>query len=224
MNNRPTNQDNDDEGKSFLGRWSKNKLANQQSHDATNEEAIPAEAQPPADETSPDDVPKPQVLTDDDMPDVETITGDSVVADFFSPGVSKILRRKALRKLFHSEVFNIRDGLNDYDDDYTKFEKLGNVITADMRHRMEMEAKRLSNLEEEAQENDMASVPSADIETTSETVNDDPPPDNQKSDADTESEHAHEQEPGVEVDDSMNSNTMESQEPTGIDDSTEKHI
>ena len=39
--------------------------------------------------------------------------------------VSESLRRLALRKLFHGADFNIRDGLDDYDGDYTSFVKLG---------------------------------------------------------------------------------------------------
>ena len=61
---------------------------------------------------------------------------------FFSPKVSEALRKQALRKLFGCSGFNIRDGLDDYDDDFTQFETLGDIITADMRHQMEMESRR----------------------------------------------------------------------------------
>ena len=81
-------------------------------------------------------------LTDEDMPDIESMTADSDYTDFLSPGVSEALRKIALRKLFHSEVFNIRDGLDEYDGDYTQFEKLGSIVTSDMQHQIEMEAQR----------------------------------------------------------------------------------
>jgi len=83
-----------------------------------------------------------RILTDEDMPDIESLTPDSVYADFLSPGVSEELRKLALRKLFHGEAFNIRDGLDEYDDDFTKFEKLGDIVTSDMRHQLELEAQR----------------------------------------------------------------------------------
>ncbi len=83
------------------------------------------------------------VLTDADMPDLDSLAEDASYADFLSPGVSDELRRRALRKLFHSAAFNVRDGLNDYDGDFTQFEKLGDIVTADMKHRMEMEAERM---------------------------------------------------------------------------------
>jgi hypothetical protein len=83
-----------------------------------------------------------RILTDEDMPDIESLTPESDYTDFLSPGVSDKLRKLALRKLFHDEVFNIRDGLDEYDDDFTRFEKLGDIVTSDMRHQLELEAQR----------------------------------------------------------------------------------
>ena len=81
-------------------------------------------------------------LTDEDMPPVETLTFDSDFSGFLSPNVSDRLRQLALRKLFHCEEFNVCDGLDDYDGDYTTFAKLGDIVTADMKHQIEMEAQR----------------------------------------------------------------------------------
>jgi len=85
-----------------------------------------------------------KVLTDEDMPDIKSMTPDSDYTDFLSPGVSEELRNAALRKLFLSEVFNIRDGLNEYDEDYTHFESLGDIVTADMKHQLELKAERMA--------------------------------------------------------------------------------
>ena len=41
-----------------------------------------------------------------------------------------------------SAVFNVRDGLDDYDEDFTSFEALGDIVTSDMKHQAEMEAER----------------------------------------------------------------------------------
>ena len=92
------------------------------------------------DENSPD---APPPLTDADMPSLKDLDGDSDYAGFLSPDVSEELRRMALRQLFHSAQFNICDGLDDYDEDFTSFEKLGDIVTSDMKHRMEMEKKEL---------------------------------------------------------------------------------
>ncbi len=90
------------------------------------------------------------VLSDTDMEPVEGMTEESDFSKFMSPGVSDELRNLALRKLFHAPIFNIRDGLDEYDGDYTWFEKLGDIVTADMRHQMELEANK--KLEQEARE------------------------------------------------------------------------
>ena len=100
------------------------------------------------------------VLTDEDMPDIESLTPESDYTDFLSPGVSDKLRKLALRKLFQGEAFNIRDGLDEYDDDYTRFEKLGDIVTSDMRHQLELEAQRRAEqlLQHEDQSSDAGNV------------------------------------------------------------------
>ena len=90
------------------------------------------------------------VLTDVDMPAIESLKEDSNFGQFMSPGVSDELRNLALRKMYQAPFFNIRDGLDEYDEDFTTFEKLGDIITADMRHQMEIEARK--KLEQEAEE------------------------------------------------------------------------
>ena len=83
-----------------------------------------------------------EALTDEDMPPLDTLGEDSDYSGFLSPGVSEALRRRALRKLFSSAVFNIPDGLDDYDDDFTSFAALGDIVTSDMKHQAEVEAER----------------------------------------------------------------------------------
>ena len=86
-----------------------------------------------------------KALTDEDMPSLDTLDENSDYSGFLSPGVSEALRRRALRKLFSSAVFNIPDGLDDYDyddDDFTSFAALGDIVTSDMKHQAEVEAER----------------------------------------------------------------------------------
>jgi len=85
------------------------------------------------------------------LPDLETLDEGSDYSAFLGAGVDETLRRKALRKLFHSPKFNVCDGLDDYCDDFTSFEKLGDVITADMRHQLERAAERLERLADSAE-------------------------------------------------------------------------
>ena len=83
-----------------------------------------------------------KILTDEDMPPLDSLDEGSDYSGFLSPGVSEGLRRRALRKLFMSAVFNVPDGLDDYDEDFTSFQALGDIVTSDMKHQAEMEAER----------------------------------------------------------------------------------
>ena len=72
----------------------------------------------------------PPLLGDADMPPLDSLGPESDYSGFLSPGVSEELRRLALRKLFHSPLFNVTDGLDDYDDDFTSFAVLREAFHA----------------------------------------------------------------------------------------------
>jgi ferredoxin len=76
-----------------------------------------------------------------DLPALDEITADTDVSMFMAGHVDEELRREALRKLFRTARFNRCDGLDDYCEDYNSFESLGDVVTADMRHRVERLAR-----------------------------------------------------------------------------------
>ncbi len=61
-----------------------------------------------------------------------------------------------MRKLFHSPKFNVRDGLDDYDLDYTNPEPLGNIVTAEMRRRILREIERLVESDEDVADETVA--------------------------------------------------------------------
>ena len=111
------------------------------------------DARESTDDASESAVIEEKVLTDEDMPPLDSLDENSDYSGFLSSGVSEALRRRALRKLFSSAVFNIPDGLDDYDDDFTSFAALGDIVTSDMKHQAEMEAERAKRAE-----------PSADVE------------------------------------------------------------
>ena len=88
--------------------------------------------------------PEAPLLTDVDMPPVESLDAGSDLSGFFSKGVSAALRRAAFRHVFSQPSYNVRDGLNDYDGDYTAFEPLGDTVTSDMKfHAARHERERL---------------------------------------------------------------------------------
>jgi hypothetical protein len=145
-----------DNKESALSRWSRRKLEADQLAPAV-EESVQLDTEAgltTVDQAAADAETKP-VLTDADMPDIESLDEDSDFSGFMSAGVSDKLRNLALRKLFKAPVFNIRDGLDEYDEDYTYFEKLGDIVTCDMKHQIEMqEMKRREEQESEAEEHD----------------------------------------------------------------------
>ena len=160
-----------DSKESALRRWSRrkqetestrtiepSKLETEVSPDAT----LPVEAEAES---------KP-VLTDADMPAIETLDEESDFSGFMSAGVSDELRNLALRKLFKAPVFNIRDGLDEYDEDYTYFEKLGDIVTCDMKHEIEMKEQK----EREALEAAEAAEAEAEVEAM-ESIEDEADPD-----------------------------------------------
>ncbi len=150
---------------SILTRWSRRKQLAARSK--IEEQKLEGE-QPIASE-----VPTPEVIeykTDADMPPIESIDEQSDLSDFFSPKVSEALRKQAFRKLFHLPTYNITDGLNDYDEDYTQFTSLGDIVTAEMRHQIKQEAKRaLAVADSEEESSKKSSTKQADEDISLET-------------------------------------------------------
>ncbi|MBD3609413.1 MAG: DUF3306 domain-containing protein [Gammaproteobacteria bacterium] len=81
-------------------------------------------------------------LTDNDMPSLDSLNESSDYGIFLSEKVSEQVRKAALRKMFHMPGLNIVDGLDDYDEDYTTFEVLGDIITHDMKRMAKVEEQR----------------------------------------------------------------------------------
>lgn len=127
MQDKPPNE-------AFLQRWSRLKTA----------KASEAEVPTPANETesATEAVVTEPVLTDADMPPLDSLDADSDYSGFLSSGVSEELRRLALRKLFQQPSFNCVDELDDYCEDFTQFAALGSILTADMKYRLEQDARQ----------------------------------------------------------------------------------
>lgn len=156
--------DNDDSppgvtGEQFLERWSRRKTAA-----CTDENDIDATPATVAAELPAEQDQQPE-LTDADMPPIESLDSDSDYSVFMSPGVSEQLRTLALRKLFHLPAFNITDGLNDYDEDYTQFASLGGVVTHEMKRllKRELEARTASRAQALPGDEDEAALPSEQV-------------------------------------------------------------
>lgn len=173
-----------EQGDGFLGRWSRLKkqqadvddLQTQQLQTEPVQTGGSIEGRLPADSAS--DIaatveshqstiePEPEPLTDADMPDIETLDEESNFSGFLSEKVSEKLRRKALQKLFHLPEFNIRDGLNEYDEDYSTFIPMGDTVTYQMKQFIERQKQEFNEAleDQDAAESDSVSAadPSAD--------------------------------------------------------------
>lgn len=119
----------DDGDEPFLSRWVRRK---------SESRSVPAEAPSASEDVPAAAEPEPPVLTDADMPPLESLTEGSDFSPFMSPGVSDELRRHALRRLFGATRFNVRDGLDDYDDDYQHFGSLAREVAKRIKERIGM--------------------------------------------------------------------------------------
>ena len=140
-----------DEG--FLARWSRRKQAGYRNHEhpsAPGPQTVSGD--PPAADDLQHTMPQREV-TDADMPPLDSLDDKSDYAAFMSPGVSEQLRAQALRKLFHLPGFHLPDGLDDYDDDFSQFAKLGDIVTHEME-RMLLREKQTADATGAASEPD----------------------------------------------------------------------
>ena len=153
--------DNPQDGQEgFLTRWSRRKDASRKG-EALPEPADDADSPPQDAADTAVDAPSAEVEAPDDeevrepaeaeleLPPLESLGEDSDYSAFMGDGVPQELRQQALKKLFHSPKFNIRDGLDDYDWDFTNPEPLGDIVTAEMRYRIERELERLAGLDDD---------------------------------------------------------------------------
>lgn len=133
--------------KGFLTRWSKRKLEKDSSDSQLSaknaDEAVKPSDQSEQEVESQSEQEKPLWQRED--VDAET-------------------RKAALRSLFSKPEFNIRDGLNEYDDDFTRFAGLGDIVTQDM--------KRMLKLAEEKTRPPQTPEAGSEIETNRQQNND----------------------------------------------------
>jgi len=104
----------------FLSRWSKRKLQAEEGTEQHRDDAAPVE------ETLAEDSVAEAPASEQEKPIWQR---DDVDAD---------TKKTALRQLFRKPEFNIRDGLNEYDDDFTQFAGLGSIVTHEMKRMLKL--------------------------------------------------------------------------------------
>lgn len=144
----------------FLNRWSRRKNQNVEENNSKEQELVAKAEQ--------QEVSERELKTDDDMPALESLTEESDYTGFLSPKVSEVLRKQALRKLFHMPSLNIVDGLDDYAEDFTNFAPLGDLVTEEMK-RVLIREKKKADEQAEAEAQAEAKAENADDDAVDQT-------------------------------------------------------
>ncbi|CAH6963203.1 conserved hypothetical protein [Vibrio chagasii] len=148
----------------FFSRWSQRKL--DESTDKAREAEQPLEetsvtspesaSQTPtsAEELAPND-PAPIEPTNalgesgDTKESASEATEELSMAQLLVSEASESVKKAALRKLFLSEEFNVRDGLDDYDDDYSNLKSLSEGVAESLRDWVKEKAEEETSSEQE---------------------------------------------------------------------------
>ena len=128
---------------SFFSRWSKRKLEettteptdakvvesveSTEPETAQAHEELSTEAQALATEASATETESQQASNETTDPE------EMSVAQLLVSEASESVKKAALRKMFLSEEFNVRDGLDDYDDDYSNLKSLSEGVAETLR-------------------------------------------------------------------------------------------
>ncbi|ARP38264.1 DUF3306 domain-containing protein [Vibrio syngnathi] len=155
----------------FFSRWSQRKLDESTDEPWEVEQTLEATALTPSDssssEISPADLSSemesatPQSLESETLETNEEVhaadtqgsvpeaTEDLSVAQLLVSEASESVKKAALRKLFLSEEFNVRDGLDDYDDDYSNLKSLSEGVAETLRDWVKDKTEEETTPEEE---------------------------------------------------------------------------
>lgn len=125
---------------SFISRWSKRKL-DEKAHELIKTDNQPVTEDQPirlSDEEVTEQSPSikaEETSTDNDIQTVDNgeAPEEMSIANLLTSEVEQSVKKAALRKLFLSEEFNVRDGLDDYDDDYSNLKSLSQSVAETLR-------------------------------------------------------------------------------------------
>jgi len=107
----------EDREKGLLSRWARRKEAVREAEEKERQSPVPEPATPQADGEGEAEIAAA-------LPDIESLDETSDFSVFMREGVPAELRRQALRKLWRiNPIYNFRDGLAEYDLDYTMLGK-----------------------------------------------------------------------------------------------------
>ncbi|MCW4439854.1 DUF3306 domain-containing protein [Vibrio splendidus] len=155
----------------FFSRWSQRKLDESTdepleveqtleateltSSDSSSSEISPADLSSEMESAAPQSLESDALETNEEVnaSDVQDpapeATEDLSVAQLLVSEASESVKKAALRKLFLSEEFNVRDGLDDYDDDYSNLKSLSEGVAETLRDWVKDKTEEETTLEED---------------------------------------------------------------------------
>ncbi|AQU83751.1 MULTISPECIES: DUF3306 domain-containing protein [unclassified Halomonas] len=137
-----------------------------EARDGTVESGLPSEPQLQVGEQAEQEAPAPGSL-DHTLPDPDTLPPGSDFSVFMASGVSAALRRRALKRLWATGNYNVRDGLDDYDADYRQqLKPMASELAGKLRRWANKEEER-SGVNEEGSVAEGGTESSADTSTHS---------------------------------------------------------
>ncbi|NDJ81551.1 DUF3306 domain-containing protein [Vibrio campbellii] len=161
---------------SFFSRWSKRKLEettteptdakvvgsveSTEPETAQAHEELSTEAQTLATEAS-------AIETESQETSSETTAPEEMsVAQLLVSEASESVKKAALRKMFLSEEFNVRDGLDDYDDDYSNLKSLSEGVAETLRDwvKEKTEQEPAEETTQSTESHEESDIESADVE------------------------------------------------------------
>ena len=119
------------ENESVLSRWSRRKLDTKANIDSK--------------EVAAESVPLP--------PTEQVFEEDTPVPIWQQPDVDPDIKKSALAALFRQPEFNEVDRMNEYDEDFTQFKGLGNIVTQEMKRMFKLAEQKTRPEEQVAQIN-----------------------------------------------------------------------
>ncbi|MCT8469737.1 DUF3306 domain-containing protein [Chromohalobacter canadensis] len=103
----------------------------------------------------------PERPLDEQLPDPDALGAGDDFRAFMLPGVGEFLKRRALRRMFKVGNYNVRDGLDDYDDDYSQLTQMAPETGERMRQWLRQERDKILEPAQDGDTPDQAEVAQA---------------------------------------------------------------
>ncbi|GEN26622.1 hypothetical protein HVA01_02680 [Halovibrio variabilis] len=124
-----------------------------------------------ATDAAPVQAPEPGSL-DHTLPDPDHLAAGSDFSAFMAPGVSGALRRRALKRLWATGNYNVRDGLDDYDADYhQQLKPMASELASKLRRWTHKVEEAVDKQLDDTQDNPQPEIASQQEAPSSEQIN-----------------------------------------------------